>query len=276
MGETDFYKLLGLGRSATADQIKVAYRELVKKHHPDLFTSAGAKVKATEKLRVINEAYAVLGNPERRHRYDQEFVQKQRTRVRTPTASVRRKTARPHRRQAEARRKMLRMPKLRLGFSKKWAGYSLAVAMVILVLVYAGGSEPKLALAWTLWEKVEVVPPERASPTREAGQGWVPLGQHTSVEECAAVLRTIVRDDERAGSRAVFDEKNGTMAITVHIKNESAAQSEQSQSFASDNTEAVTATGMTKRVRNLECRATQRLEAESWLGKALRKIGLVA
>ncbi len=67
MGETDFYKLLGLGRSASADQIK-------------------------------------------------------------------------------ARRKTLKIPQLRLPFSKQRAGYFLAAAMGILVLVYAGRSEPDLPL----------------------------------------------------------------------------------------------------------------------------------
>ena len=273
MGETDFYKLLGLGRSASADQIKVAYRELVKKHHPDLFSTPGDKAKATEKLRLINEAYAVLGNPARRQRYDQEFVQKQRTRP--PAAALRRKAPRARRRQAEVRRKTFKMPKLRLRFSKKWAGYSLTATMVILGLVYAGRSEPRLALAWTLWEKVEVLPVQRVSSTRETSQGWVRLGQHPSVAECAAVLKTIVRDDERAGSKAVFDEKNGTMAITVQVKNEAAPKGEQHQFSAPGSVETVPTTGMTKRVRNLECRATQRMEMESWFQKTLRGWGLL-
>ena len=104
MAEADFYKLLGIGRSASANQIKVAYRELVKKYHPDLFSTADDKAKATEKLRLINEAYAVLGSPERRHHYDEEFVQKQRTRPRA-SATTRPKTPRPPPRQAEARRR---------------------------------------------------------------------------------------------------------------------------------------------------------------------------
>jgi DnaJ-domain-containing protein 1 len=275
MGETDFYKLFGLGRSASADQIRVAYRELVKKYHPDLFSAPSDKAKATEKLRLINEAYAVLGNPERRQRYDQEFVQKHRARPRAPASTTRSKAPRARRRQAEVRRKTFKMPKLRLRFSKKLAGYSLAAAMVILGLVYAGRSEPRLALAWTLWEKLEVSPPQRVSSTRETSQGWVRLGQHASVAECAAVLRTIVRDDERAGSRAVFDEKNGTMAITVHVKNEAAPKGEQHQFSAPDSAEKLATTGITKRVRNLECRATQRMEMESWFHKTLRGLGWV-
>ena len=52
------------------------------------------------------------------------------------------------------------------------------------------------------------------------------LGEHASVKECATVLRAIVRDDERTGRRAVFDEKSGTMAITVHVKNEGVRKDE--------------------------------------------------
>ncbi len=76
MSEANFYQILGVGPSASAREIKSTYRELVKRYHPDLFPAAGAKAGATEKLRQINEAYAVLGNPKRRRDYDQRFIQK--------------------------------------------------------------------------------------------------------------------------------------------------------------------------------------------------------
>ena len=175
MGQTNFYKILGIGRSASADQIKVAYRELVKKHHPDLFSAASEQAKATEKLRLINEAYAVLGNPERRHRYDQEFVQKPQT-PRGPAAAARRKAPHPSPRQPGMRRQAIKIPKVRLNFSKKWAGYSLAAAAAIVLLIYAGRSVPRLATAWVLMEKLEVSPPRNISPPVGAGEGWVRRG----------------------------------------------------------------------------------------------------
>ncbi len=59
----DHYSTLGIPRSATAAQIKHAYRKLASKHHPD---RGGDK----EKSAAVNDAYACLSDPERRARYD--------------------------------------------------------------------------------------------------------------------------------------------------------------------------------------------------------------
>jgi DnaJ-class molecular chaperone len=63
-----YYSLLGLHPSASAIQIRQAYRELSKQYHPDT-TDLPAPV-ATAKFQQINEAYATLTNPERRFSYD--------------------------------------------------------------------------------------------------------------------------------------------------------------------------------------------------------------
>jgi curved DNA-binding protein len=63
----DYYETLGVSKSATADEIKSAFRKLARKHHPDL---AKDKKTAEEKFKEINEAYEVLGNPEHRKKYD--------------------------------------------------------------------------------------------------------------------------------------------------------------------------------------------------------------
>lgn len=64
----DYYKTLGVEKTADQKQIKQAYRKLAKKYHPDL--NQGDE-KAAEMLKEINEAYEVLSDEEKRKRYDQ-------------------------------------------------------------------------------------------------------------------------------------------------------------------------------------------------------------
>ncbi len=64
----DYYKILGVKKDASADDIKKAYRKLAVKYHPD--KNAGNKV-AEEKFKEANEANEVLGNPDKRKKYDE-------------------------------------------------------------------------------------------------------------------------------------------------------------------------------------------------------------
>lgn len=67
MSEKDPYAILGVGRDASADEIKRAYRRLAKEHHPD--RNPGKK-SAEQKFKEVQAAYEVLGDPERRAQYD--------------------------------------------------------------------------------------------------------------------------------------------------------------------------------------------------------------
>lgn len=67
MDYKDYYKVLGVGKEATADDIKKAFRKLARKHHPDV--NPGDK-KAEERFKEINEAYEVLSDPDKRKKYD--------------------------------------------------------------------------------------------------------------------------------------------------------------------------------------------------------------
>lgn len=68
MDYIDYYKVLGLDRNASADDIKKAYRKLARKHHPDLNPNDPQAVKTFQQ---INEANEVLSDPEKRKKYDQ-------------------------------------------------------------------------------------------------------------------------------------------------------------------------------------------------------------
>jgi DnaJ-class molecular chaperone len=63
----DYYKILGVPRTATDKDIKAAYRKLARKHHPDVNKG---DPKAEARFKEINEANAVLSDPEKRRRYD--------------------------------------------------------------------------------------------------------------------------------------------------------------------------------------------------------------
>lgn len=62
----DCYSILGVPRTATMGEIRVAYRRLARMYHPDVNTGPEAEARMQE----INEAYGVLSDPERRRRYD--------------------------------------------------------------------------------------------------------------------------------------------------------------------------------------------------------------
>src|SRR5436190_3741116 len=66
----DYYETLGVSKTASADEIKSAFRKLARKHHPDV-AKPKEKSAAEEKFKQINEAYEVLSDPEKRQKYDQ-------------------------------------------------------------------------------------------------------------------------------------------------------------------------------------------------------------
>ena len=63
----DYYQSLGVSKGASDEEIRKAFRKLARKYHPDV---AKNKAEAEEKFKEINEAYEVLGDPEKRKKYD--------------------------------------------------------------------------------------------------------------------------------------------------------------------------------------------------------------
>ena len=64
----DYYGVLGVSKTATAEEIRSAFRKKAREHHPDV---AKDKVKGAEKFKEVNEAYEVLSDPAKRAKYDQ-------------------------------------------------------------------------------------------------------------------------------------------------------------------------------------------------------------
>ena len=64
----DYYKTLGVPRTASADELKKSFRKLARQYHPDV---AKDKKHAEEKFKEINEAYEVLSDAEKRRTYDE-------------------------------------------------------------------------------------------------------------------------------------------------------------------------------------------------------------
>jgi curved DNA-binding protein len=65
----DYYQTLGVSKTASQDEIKSAFRKLARTHHPDM-VKPKERAAAAERFKEINEAYEVLGDPEKRRQYD--------------------------------------------------------------------------------------------------------------------------------------------------------------------------------------------------------------
>jgi len=63
----DYYKIMGVKRDATQNEVKRAYRKLARKYHPDVSKASDAE----ERFKEVGEAYEVLKDPEKRAAYDQ-------------------------------------------------------------------------------------------------------------------------------------------------------------------------------------------------------------
>lgn len=270
MPQPDFYAIFGVPPSASQEEIRAAHRELVKRYHPDIYSTGDDKARATERLQAINEAYAVLGNAERRKEYDDSRVEPPRRAepaAQERPAQVRRGRSAPR---PEAPPRPVRI-RNRFQWKKKfftfpWLVGALAAVTLFVVVAYSFTREPRISPAWVLLQKTEVEP--GASGPLGGAKGWERLGSFGLSAQCAEDLKIRVKLDQEEGSQAVVDDVSGTVAITVLlIKIDPAVKAKQLPAGQES---------VTKRVRHYECRAVQIRQPDSWLRRKLREIGLVS
>jgi DnaJ-domain-containing protein 1 len=299
MAQADLYKILGLSPSASGEKIKSVYRDLVKKYHPDLFSTPAQKASATERFRQINAAYAVLGDPKRRREYDKRFQTAAGTQRPAATIKSTTRTATANRSRSGRSGANFSNFAKRWHFGErwkhrvalKWVGCSLA-AVVLVFLAHAGWNEPEAKDVWMLVERTEEMQPSQSVGGNSPGRIWTGLGRYSSKAECTDHLKETVRSDEQRGSKAIWDERDRTIAITVYTRNEAELAEEYfhaklkqttpgaideqrlKQQASEEAKEFVRKNGTMKRVRNLECHRFQVADGESWLRSGLKKLGI--
>jgi len=224
MAQADFYSFLGVPRNASQAAIKSAHRELIKRYHPDIYSTDGDKARATEKLQAINEAYAVLSNSERRKEYDKkragQLKQSRRWQPQPaprPRAAARSSIRTPPRPRATPRppKRQYTLPRSPSWLDRRWLSASVGFGLLLILAVYSIDTLPRMMPLWILFEKTVLEP---GSPGTEAGADtWKPAGKFASREACAASLKAEVNRDELAGSQAIIDETTGSLAITVRL-----------------------------------------------------------
>jgi hypothetical protein len=304
MARPDYYQILGVPPSASPEEIRAVHRELVKRYHPDIYSTSGDKARATEKLQAINEAYAVVGNPERRKEYDASRVARPRgfeqAATRSPPRPMGRATVRTRSRPQTASRPARTRPKFSpwpKRIRARWLGVGIAAALIFISVAYLADTSPRVTPVWVMLQRTVIE--SGGSEQETADSRWRRIGSFVSRADCAAGLKEQVRRDEREGSRVIIDEAGGTLAITVRLIATNSVGSadspgtdmttqdahETSRPNSGDGNSAVTQAleeikklspkkEVTKRITHYECRMTHVQAPESWLRRKLKQVGV--
>jgi len=357
MAAPDFYQILGVSPSASAEEIKSVHRELVKKYHPDLFPKSAEKARANKKLQQINEAYTTLSNEERRRQYDARLAQRSRAFKPAEAANQSRSSATPRRPSgitnledlvrwanehsppvkkayrdlsntgrhyyADFTQKIRAATRVaaaaaakgkstsagsRLSasialkkFAERWTRWispkSIAGILGFMILAIALKSvwkEPEAVMTWALLENAVVEPPQSNSEQKPRESVWSRLGYYDSQTQCAESLKGRVAIDKREGSKVFLDQRNGTIAMTIFVRNEATLTEENLQAKLKQATpgtidqqlleqeakeaaqEFIRKNGTIQRVKNYQCREMPVAGPDSWIRSKLKQLGLIS
>jgi hypothetical protein len=121
---------------------------------------------------------------------------------------------------------------------------------------------------------------------------WTVLAYYPSRSQCSADLGHRIKSDEQRGAKAFFDQRDDTMAITVHVKNEAALTEEYFQAKLRESSaqtvdaqllreqarhaarEFVRRHGIIQQVRKVQCREVAQPQPEFWLWRIMKQAGL--
>ena len=131
--DKDLYKLLGLSKEASQDEIQQAHRKLVRKYHPD---TNPEDPQSGERFKEIQRAYEVLSNPEKRREYDDQFRTSSRESANRSQAKASGRSGEEPRYTSGERASNDRGPLFSLGY---FLGIALVILMIALLIIYILG-----------------------------------------------------------------------------------------------------------------------------------------
>ena len=166
--------------------------------------------------------------------------------------------------------------------------------MVLVLILRAVWEQPETTIEWTLLQSTVVDPPRDNPGLKPSDRSWNPLGYHRSKAQCVESLKQRVAVDEQGGSRVFFDQRTGTIAMTIYVKTEATlteeflrAKLEHADAAGVDRQvlekqareeaqAAIRKDGITQRVNDYQCREIQVVKPDSWLRNKLKQIGLIS
>jgi hypothetical protein len=165
--------------------------------------------------------------------------------------------------------------------------------MIFALVLKSVWKEPEAVITWTLLENTVVESPQSNSGERPGESAWSRLGYYASKSQCAESLKGRVAIDEGEGSKVFLDERNGTIAMTIFVRNVDTLTEEYfqaklkrtipgavdrqllEQKAKEEAQEFVKRNGIIQRVNNYQCREIPVAGPDSWLRSKLKQLGVI-